>query len=179
MLNPDNTLQSLPAIGLYRHFKTGNYYFLQNIVSDCNSDGKKYLCVYFNVCNPEQGTFSRRVEDWNNYVVYREDNLTGQTYRFELVKSIDFQISSITTEQLIRELRTRKDSPIHALNLKGMMSPIVSQDYVVGEYFNDEEVKGVSTICAHDTLEQAKKYFATHKLRDNARVFKRTFIQID
>ena len=53
--------QNLVSIGLYRHFK-GEYYYVQQLVKDCGTN--EVFVIYFNVCHPEYGTFSRPLEDF-------------------------------------------------------------------------------------------------------------------
>lgn len=174
-----------PTIGLYRHFK-GDYYFVQNIVKDC-TNGKLY-CQYFNVCNPELGTFVRLVEDFITdhdtteqfgdemtiYIKDRKDNVTGQHYRFEKVHNLNFQLGSIPTEQLLEEMFKREDCPLTALDLDMFESKVDCKDYVVGYNIGDY----VETLNFFDTEEQAKIYLATHRVNPDTHLYKRTFIRI-
>ncbi len=180
------------TIGLYRHFK-GQYYYVTGL-SRSATDEKTIMVNYFNVCHPEYGSFSRPMEDFISDhdikesaggmkselpIKLRIDNITGQNHRFEKVKDINFQLGSVSTEQLIDELRNRTDSPIHELDLKGLYSPVFSKDYVVGvPYSNPEFSKGVDSIVVCDTEEQAKEYISTHAHRKDAGIYKRTFIKV-
>lgn len=172
------------TIGLYRHFK-GQYYYVTGL-SRSATDEKTIMVNYFNVCHPEYGSFSRPMEDFitthekdGRAISKRPDNVTGQFMRFERVKDINFQLGSVSTEQLINELRNRTDSPIHELDLKGLYSPVFSKDYVVGvPYSNPEFSRGVDSIVVCDTEEQAKEYISTHAHRKDAGIYKRTFIKV-
>ena len=181
------------TVGLYRHFK-GDYFYVTNLLKSA-TDEKTVMVNYFNVCHPEYGSFVRPVEDFmsctymvtlpNNDVQQkniceREDNVTGQYRRFERVKDLNFQLGSVSTEQLIYELRRRTDSPIHELDIEGLQSNIFSKDYITGEAFEQTETtpKGVYTLNVFDTPEQAYAYLATHQHRKNTKVFKRTFIEV-
>lgn len=169
----------VPTIGLYRHFK-GEYYFVQNIVRDCSSE--VVYCQYFNVCKPEQGVFVRPIDDWfstetdKGAVVDRKDNVTGQMYRFERVLDLNFQLGSVSTEQLTKELVRRTDSPIHELDIEGLQSNIDCKDYVVGQHYKEENY--IATVNSFNTESQAKIYLVTHKVNSETHLYKRTFIRI-
>ena len=177
------------TIGLYRHFK-GQYFYVTGLSK--SYDEKTIMVNYFNVCHPELGSYVRPLYDfiseyekpscgvYSKPIAKREDNITGQSHRFERVKDLNFQLGSISTEQLIEELRSRKDSPIHELDIEGLMSDVFSTDYVVGvSYDNPEFSRGVEVICVTDTKEQAEQYLSTHIHRKGTRVFKRTFIEVE
>lgn len=185
------------TIGLYRHFK-GAYYYVTNI-SRQSSEVIDTDCIvtYFNVCHPEYGYFSRPLVDFvsdndtlekddkgewfgvGTAIADRKDNVTGQIHRMERVKDLDFQLGSVSTEQLIRELRTRKDSPIHELDLDGLYSEVFAKDYVIGvkHEATDETPRGVETFEVFDSEEEAKRY-AERKGNVRSSVFKRTFIEV-
>lgn len=171
------------TIGLYRHFK-GEYYFVQNIVKDAVRDIA--MCQYFNVSHPEYGIFVRPVDEWfsedteKGKIIDRLDNKTGQKHRFEKVRNLNFQLGSISTEQLIKELRNRIDSPIHELDIEGLQSKIFAKDYVVGEACEQTEdtPKGVFTIATFDDKESASMYYYSHLHNKRTKVFKRVFIEV-
>lgn len=183
----NETTVTTVTIGLYRHFK-GQYFYVTGLSK--SYDEKTIMVNYFNVCHPELGSYVRPLRDFctdyervngsTRYIVDRDDNITGQYKRFERVKDLNFQLGSISTEQLIEELRSRTDSPIHELDIEGLMSDVFSIDYVVGvSYDNPEFSRGVEVICVTDTKEQAEQYLSTHVHRKGTRVFKRTFIELD
>ena len=173
------------SVGLYRHFK-GGYYFVNGLYKSA-VDEKTIMVSYFNVCHPEYGNFVRPLDDFiathdeKGAIVDRPTNITGQIARLERVKDLNFQLGSVSTEQLIAELRTRTDSPIHELDIEGLRSNIFSKDYVVGEksFATEDHPSGVFTIASFDTEEQAKEYYLTHKHRRETGVFKRTFIEVE
>lgn len=181
--------QQLISIGLYRHFK-GEYYYVTSL---CKSavDERTVMVNYFNVCHPEYGSFVRPLDDFCatfdvdsltkevKYLVDREDNTTGQHMRFERVESLNFQLGSISTEQLVDELRKRTDSPIHELDIEELHSNVFCKDYVVGEPCDTDFARGVYTVASFDTQQQAEKYFSTHQHTKLTKVFKRTFIEVD
>lgn len=156
-------MQKVVKPGLYRHFK-GEYFFVQNVARDETRKGI-WMCYYFNVCHPEYGVFVRPVDDWystttdNGEIAERPDNVTGQTYRFERVEDLNFQISSISTDQLIRELSKRYDSPIRDLDIKGAEALVFSRDYVVGRPIIDSEYGNhLSFWNAFSTRDEAVNY---------------------
>lgn len=173
------------TIGLYRHFK-GQYYYVSNL-SKSAEDEKTVMVSYFNVCHPEYGSFVRPLDDFittvdeNGIAISeRRDNTTGMHSRFERVKDLNFQIGSLSTEQLVAELRKRTDSPIHELDIEGLKSNIFSKDYIIGDkYFATEDYPtGVSTNAVFESPEQAFKYLHTHKHSKVTGVFKRVFIEL-
>ena len=171
------------TIGLYRHFK-GEYYFVQNIVKDAVRDIA--MCQYFNVSLPEYGIFVRPVDEWfsedteKGKIIDRLDNKTGQKYRFEKVRNLNFQLGSISTEQLIKELRNRIDSPIHELDIEGLQSKIFAKDYVVGEACEQTEdtPQGVYTIASFNDEDSASMYYYSHLHNKRTKMFKRVFIEV-
>lgn len=174
------------TIGLYRHFK-GGYYYVTGLSKNA-IDEKTVMVNYFNVCHPEYGSCVRPLESFTatheedgRAIKYRPDNVTGQIMRLERVKDLNFQLGSVSTEQLISELRKRTDSPIHELDIEGLQSKIFSKDYIVGEAFEatKDYPKGVYTTTSFDTLEEAQSYFSSHKHRKETRIFKRTFIEVE
>ena len=173
------------SIGLYRHFK-GQYYYVTGL-SKSATDEKTVMVNYFNVCHPEYGSFVRPLDDFTatheedgRSIKDRPDNVTGQIMRLERVKDLNFQLGSVSTEQIIDELRRRTDSPIHELDIEGLQSKIFSKDYCVGEACEatEDTPRGVYTVSTFETPEQAYQYLSTHQHKRNTKVFKRTFIEV-
>lgn len=180
------------TVGLYRHFK-GGYYYVTGL-SRSATDEKTIMVNYFDVCHPEAGAFVRPLDDFiadhdtteqfgdemTLYIKDRVDNVTGQIARFERVKDLNFQLGSISTEQLIRELRKRTDSPIHELDIEGLQSKIFAKDYCVGEACEatEDTPRGVYTLASFDKQMDAENYLLTHAHKKNTKVFKRTFIEV-
>ena len=174
------------TIGLYRHFK-GGYYYVTGLSKNA-LDEETVMVNYFNVCHPEYGacvrpleSFIATPEDDGRAIKDRPDNVTGQSMRLERVQDLNFQLGSVSTEQIIGELRRRTDSPIHELDIEGLQSRIFSKDYIVGEAYVEtaDAPQGVYTLSSFETEEEAKNYFDTHKHTRNTRVFKRTFIEVE
>ena len=173
------------SVGLYRHFK-GQYYYVTGL-SKSATDEKTVMVNYFNVCHPEYGSFVRPLDDFTatheedgRSIKDRPDNVTGQLMRLERVKDLNFQLGSVSTEQIIDELRRRTDSPIHELDIEGLQSKIFSKDYCVGEACEatEDTPRGVYTVSTFETPEQAYQYLSTHQHKRNTKVFKRTFIEV-
>ena len=173
------------SVGLYRHFK-GQYYYVTGL-SKSATDEKTVMVNYFNVCHPEFGSFVRPLDNFTatheedgRSIKDRPDNVTGQIMRLERVKDLNFQLGSVSTEQIIDELRRRTDSPIHELDIEGLQSKIFSKDYCVGEACEatEDTLRGVYTVSTFETPEQAYQYLSTHQHKRNTKVFKRTFIEV-
>lgn len=181
--------------GLYRHFK-GQYFYVMGV--DRASEDKSFRVRYFNVCYPEDGTFSRPLHEFFSLtdklekdsrgewfevgldIKDRKDNVTGQIRRFERIDNLDFQIGSVSTEQLIDELRRRTDSPIHELDIEGLRSPVFCTDYVVGIKYDatEETPAGVEPINVFFSEEEAQRYYSNQVAKARKAVFKRTFIEV-
>lgn len=72
---------------VYRHFK-GNYYFVENIAYD--SETKERMVVYKPLYVKEDGKtiWIRSEKMFLEEMPERQDNITGQKHRFELVEDI-------------------------------------------------------------------------------------------
>lgn len=72
---------------VYRHFK-GNYYFVENIAYD--SESQERIVVYKPLYNREDNRYIwvRPEKMFLEKIPERPDNTTGQKYRFELVKDL-------------------------------------------------------------------------------------------
>lgn len=161
--------------GLYRHFKGSYYLVLNSLLGD---DGIRYI-QYVNVLSTESGYFCRPVAEFLDDVSDREDNYTGQKYRFERVTNLDDVVKNASTEQLVRELKGRVDSPFQKLDIDGLNSCVYSTDYVIGMPYEatEDSPKGVETLNVFDTAEEAWKYLKNRSSRKDITVFKRTFIE--
>lgn len=164
-------------LGLYRHFK-GGYYLLLNLLRTDKVE-EPYYAQYLDIMHIELGYFTRPFSEWSTDVLSREDNVTGQRFRFEKVNSLLDNAQNMSTEHLIRELRCRADSPLQELDIDGLSALVYSSDYCIGEAFEatDDNPKGVSTDAVFDTPEQAFKYLREHPHSRRHKVFKRTFIE--
>lgn len=78
-------MQELKIKSVYRHFK-GNYYFVENVAK--SSETMEELVTYRKLSNPEilwvrpLKMFLEKIDK------NREDNITEQEYRFELVEDV-------------------------------------------------------------------------------------------
>ena len=166
---------NVPRVGLYKHFKGGYYYALNILRQD---DGEPMI-QYFNVMHPEFGYFVRPFSEWESDVSERTDNYTGQIHRFEKVKDLDNHIRNFSTEQLVAELRMRKDSPLQDLDIDGISELVFSKDYCIGEKHEETEdyPRGVSVNEVFDTKEEAVKYMNMYARSGRFSVFRRVFIE--
>jgi len=73
---------------VYRHFK-GNYYFVENVAYD--SETKEKMVVYKPLYIRDDGRsiWVRSEKMFLEEIPERPDNITGQKFRFELVKEIE------------------------------------------------------------------------------------------
>lgn len=172
--------EEYPKIGLYQHFK-GSYFFLYNLLRDSVKDCQGYVCEYFNILHPEYGHFARPEDQWFTDVSEREDNVTGQIHRFERVVSIDTSMENFTTEQLMKELSTRKDSPLQSLDVAGLSERVAAVDYAVGRVLEipKDGSKGVSVEASFTLESEARDYWMHHSCSKSSEVFKRTFLAVD
>ncbi len=74
---------------VYRHFK-GNYYFVENIGYD--SETKERMVVYKPLYEREDGKniWIRSEKMFLEEIPERQDNITGQKYRFELAQDVKY-----------------------------------------------------------------------------------------
>ena len=73
---------------VYRHFK-GNYYFVENIAYD--SESQERIVVYKPLYNREDGHYIwvRPEKMFLEEIPERPDNITGQKHRFELCEDLE------------------------------------------------------------------------------------------
>jgi len=73
---------------VYRHFK-GNYYFVENVAYD--SETKEKMVVYKPLYIRDDGRsiWVRSEKMFLEEIPERPDNITGQKFRFELVKELE------------------------------------------------------------------------------------------
>ena len=73
---------------VYRHFK-GNYYFVEDVALD--SETKERVVIYKPIYDRNDSKIWVRKESMFLEEIdrTRKDNITGQKYRFELVKDIE------------------------------------------------------------------------------------------
>jgi len=162
--------------GLYRHFK-GAVYFADTLMKDQDGEWRVHYC---NATTPTVW-YARPLAEWDTDVTDRigKDNITGQTHRFERLSSAVAPLArDVSTGQLVRELATREDSPLHGLDLECLMSAVKCVDFCVGTFCPSTKdcEAGVYTHASFATKEDA---FNSRTLSSTpgAKVFKRTFIE--
>lgn len=162
--------------GLYRHFK-GAVYFADTLMKD--QEGQ-YRVHYCNALMP-QIWYARPLVEWDTDVTDRigKDNAMRQTHRFERITSFSASVDDLSTEQLVRELASREDSPLHGLDLECLMSSVSCVDYCVGTFnpATKECGAGVYTHASFETKEDAF-HSRTFQSTPGSHVYKRTFIEV-
>lgn len=81
-------MQQIEIGKVYRHFK-GNYYYIENV--GLYSENKERMVIYRPLYNREDSKIWVRPEKmfFEEIDEKREDNITGQKYRFEIAKDIE------------------------------------------------------------------------------------------
>ena len=81
-------MQEVKIGKVYRHFK-GNYYFVENIAHDCETQER--IVVYRRLYEKEDGRYLwlRPEKIFLSEISERPDNITGQKHRFELVTELE------------------------------------------------------------------------------------------
>ena len=107
-------------------------------------------------------------------------NSVGIKANQNVVKLLVQACKGKTTEQLIKELRNRVDSPIHELDIEGLQSKIFAKDYIVGEACEQTEdtPQGVYTIASFNDEDSASMYYYSHLHNKRTKMFKRVFIEV-
>ena len=72
---------------VYRHFK-GNYYFVENIAYNSETEEKMVTYKPLYKRDDDRNIWVRPEKMFLDNISDRSDNITGQTYRFELVDNI-------------------------------------------------------------------------------------------
>lgn len=72
---------------VYRHFK-GNYYFVENIAYNSENEEKMVIYKPLYKRDDNKNIWVRPEKMFLDNISDRSDNITGQTYRFELVDDI-------------------------------------------------------------------------------------------
>lgn len=178
--------------GVYKHFK-GKYYLVTDTAISC--DELETLVVYRPLNNPEL-IYTRKLSEFLSDIdPDREDNVEHQEKRFKKVSDVNDlgALKSFTTEQLLTELGKRSDSPLAALDIKGLVNKrIAYEDYiyaVVGELLDKnpksptygKSVKYVSDWVSFSDLESAKEFVSKspHKHNPRRKIYKRVLTEVD
>lgn len=164
---------------IYRHFKGGLYLILAVALSE---EGYEPTVVYMSL-NGDSKVWSRSQADFTSPVPEDRPNPTGQRSRFELVNDVKSVLSQCTTENLVKELRSRPDSPFNEIDIEGLNDRVAMTEYVLGETKSAGEDMGVylETTMTADTLGEVKKFIANHPERCNKRmkIFKSVLVEVE
>lgn len=157
---------------IYRHFK-GNYYRV--LAVSHSTDNPKDLCVVYQSLDGYDTVWSRPIEEFASPVPEKSarENVTGQSCRFEEIKNLNVPLREASTENLIRELMSRKD--LYDYDFNGDKSEHFSE-YVYGPklYVTEENPLGIEIRGYTDDASMLKKC-----LRVNDIVYKRVYIPVD
>lgn len=148
--------------GLYRHFKTGNYYIVNHLATQ-EADGS-HVVVYTSVKTGE--TYTRPYESFIEDISARPDNAMHQTYRMELASEIKGLLSLVSTDELIEEIKTRPDNPYEGFKTLEEDEDVWSIQFLIGrinkvpETDTEEAYEEFIPVTAmvFDKLEDAKDF---------------------
>lgn len=177
--------------GVYKHFK-GKYYLVTDTAISC--DELETLVVYRPLNNPDM-VYTRRLSEFLSDIdPDREDNVEHQEKRFKKVADVNGlgALKSFTTKQLLTELGERSDSPLAALDIKGLTNKrIAYEDYiyaVVGEVLDKnpksptygKPVRYVSDWVSFSDLESAEEFIkSSHNYNTRRKIYKRVLTEVD
>ena len=163
---------------IYRHFKGGLYLVLAVALSE---ESYEPTVVYMSL-NGDGKVWTRSQSEFTSLVPDDRPNPTGQKNRFELVNDISSVLSQCTTENLVKELRGRPDSPFNERDIEGLNDRVAISEYVLGETKIAGDNMGVylETTMTADTLEEVKKFIENHPERCNNRmkIFKSVLVEV-
>lgn len=161
---------------IYRHFKGGLYLILAVALSE---EGFEPTVVYMSL-NGDNRVWTRSQADFTSLVPEDRVNPTGQRNRFELVTDIKSVLSNCSTENLIKELKSRPDSPLNEVDFDSFNDCVKLREYTVGEIRKINEGSYLEPIVTVDTLKEAKKFMERHPDRCSSRtkIFKSVIIEV-
>ena len=163
---------------IYRHFKGGLYLVLAVALSE---ESYEPTVVYMSL-NGDGKVWTRSQSEFTSLVPDDRPNPTGQKNRFELVSDINSVLSQCTTENLVKELRGRPDSPFNESDVEGFNDKVVLREYVLGELrpYPEGYGYGLQSYYSADDLESVKDFAERHSNRINSRVkiFKSVLVEV-
>lgn len=163
---------------IYRHFKGGLYLIVAIALEESTGEA----VVIYRSLNGDDKVWSRSHIDFISPVPEGAPNPTGQKNRFELITCAKDILSNCTTENLVRELKTRPDSPFNERDIKGLNDRVAMSEYVLGEIKSAGVDAGVclSTIMTADSLEEVEKFVENHPNRCSSRtkIFKSVLVEV-
>jgi hypothetical protein len=177
-----NTQTLIVPLSLYRHFK-GKYFFVLTVAKN-EETGKKE--VVYQATDGSGAVWSRDYDDFIADISDKGDNTTGQTYRFQKVKLDNVRLGSLknsTTENLVKELKTRSDNPyLIFADSEGQNDRILRIDHMVAlveeKFFNiDDSYTEVIPLVAEATRDEAIRYMSSHTLPARAKLVKVVYIE--
>ena len=181
--------------GLYRRYD-GQYLFVYGVVNDVELN--TYVRFSY-ITAPSIDYLVRLSEVMSNRFIMIDDdgdevaipieehplNFTGQKEYLLRVMNLDNFEKNLSTQDLIDELRTREDSPLHDLDIEGFNSRVYSREYVLGIPVEEHEINGrtipkcVDVQGVYDTKEEVRKGIVSAKLqkKDRLKIYKRVYLE--
>lgn len=98
-------------------------------------------------------------------------NVTGQKYIMEGVSGVVNDLSKVSTESLVGELKSRRDNPFSSTMLEGKEDNVFLREYQAGyyethlRYDNNEEDTTFTPVRTFNDLEEATLYSQFHEFR--------------
>lgn len=162
---------------IYRHFK-GNLYVVLSV--SLAEDTLEPVVTYMSL-NGDNKVWSRKQEVFESPVPDGRENPTGQKMRFELVKDLRTPLHEASTDSLLKELKSRSDSPLHDMDIEGFNSCVKFREYVVGDVIlSPTGREHLEPIVVVDSEEEARKFMENHPDRCNSRtkLFRTTYVEV-
>ena len=157
---------------MYRHFK-GGYYYVEDIAVDTET-GKETV-VYRSISD---GTlYCREIKDFTEEVLSREDNVTRQKYRFELVENLSNFLSDVSTQGLMDELFSRKDNPLLDFDLDKLNDGVAFRRYLMCTECGEI----IEPVFTADSKEELIQYIRhnLHRVGGSTKFYKEVFIPLE
>lgn len=167
---------------VYRHFKGGMYLVL-SISTDVDDPIGDRLVVYKSL-NGDENIWSRSYSEFISDVPEDKPNPTGQKKRFELVTDFGNTLSLVSTENLLKELMSRPDSPLCEFDLEGFNSKVFSKEYLLGVPHDSDSYSGAyiePIVVGYDDKEGVENFLSHNpiRMRPGAKIYKRVYIEVE
>lgn len=162
------------TMNIYRHFR-GGYYIVQSLAT-VESTGESVV-IYQSL--QDGRVWTRPISSFKEPVPEDKPNPTGQKLRFERVTQFNNQLNLISTEELVKELKSREDCPIELQT--SIADKVWREEYLVGTYetvyvdrntsYEDFDIRNI-----FDSQERAISY---HRNNPYTKILKRVYIKED
>lgn len=164
---------------IYRHFK-GHICLVLSVALEESTLEPKVIYMHL---NDKREVWSRTLSEFESLVPEGKDNPTGQKHRFELINNIQSTLGHCTTENLIKEIKSRPDNPFSELDIEGFNDKVAIREYIVGELksFPDDQGYVLQPLFSADSFEEAKGLVERHfdKCSSRTKIFKSVLIEVE